>query len=84
MAGKATITSGLLLRRSEALKSLRHYLRHKAKDVTPSITWRIERGVERTRDGRAVLKAALLGKLLRDGMERIIMGFSKHIDTIFN
>ena len=27
---------------------------------------------------------AMLGKLLRDGMERIIMGFSERIDTILN
>ena len=27
---------------------------------------------------------AMMGKLLRDGMEHIIMGFSKRIDTILN
>ena len=26
---------------------------------------------------------ATLGKLLRDGVERIIMGFTEHIDIIF-
>ena len=88
MAGKATITSGSLLRRSAVLKSLRHYLRAQSQGhhTVDSLEERgVERGfLERTREGRAVLKTALLGKLLRDGMERIIMGFSKHIDTILN
>ena len=35
---KATLTSVLLLGRSEVLGSLRHYL-HKPKDITPSIAW---------------------------------------------
>ena len=68
---KATITSGSLLRRSEALKSLRHNLRAQSQGhhTVDSLEERgVERGfLERTRKGRAVLKAALLGKLLRDG-----------------
>ena len=40
LAGKATITGRLRLRRSDVLRSLRQYLRHNAKDITPSIAWR--------------------------------------------
>ena len=39
LAGKATITSGFHLGRSEVLRSLRHNLRHKARDITPLIAW---------------------------------------------
>ena len=42
LVGKATLTRGLLLGRSEVLRSLRHYRRRKAKDITPSIAWRRE------------------------------------------
>ena len=55
LAGKATLTSGLLLRRFEVLKSLRHHLRaqsqghrtidrleERGKDIAPSIAWRRE------------------------------------------
>ena len=42
LAGKATLISGLLLGRSEVLRSLRHYCGHKAKDITLSISWRRE------------------------------------------
>ena len=50
-----------------------------------------ERGGEGERE-RAIINQtsigtvlnATLGKLLRDGMERIIMGFSKRINTILN
>jgi len=38
--GKAIITGGFRLERSEVLRSLRHY--HKATVVTPSIAWRKE------------------------------------------
>ena len=50
LARKATTTGGLHLGRSEMLRSLRHYLargHYKAKDITPSVAWRTERGVER-------------------------------------
>ena len=40
MAGKATLTSGLLLGRSETLRSTT--CGHKAKDITPLIAWRRE------------------------------------------
>ena len=43
LAGTAALKSGLLLGRSEVLRSLRHYLRgYKTKDITPSIAWRRE------------------------------------------
>ena len=46
LAGKATLTSGLLLGRSEVLRSLRHYLR--AQSQGHHIIDRLEeRGVER-------------------------------------
>ena len=41
-AGKATITSGLHLGRSEVLRNLRHNLRQKAKHITLLIAWRRE------------------------------------------
>ena len=48
LAGKATLTSGLLLGKSEMLRSLRHYLR--AKDITPPIAWRREAWKEEALD----------------------------------
>ena len=86
LVGKATITNSLLLRRSEVLRSLRHYLRvqnqgHHTFDRLE------ERGVERGSDRRSYLKGreraivsqtnigtvskATLGTLLIDGVERI-------------
>ena len=77
LAGKATLTSVLLLGRSEVLRSLRHYLRAQSQE---------ERGVERGSARRSSLKGreraivnqtnitvskATMGKLLRDEMERI-------------
>ena len=125
VSGKATFTSGLLLESSEVLRSLRHYCRHKVKDITPSMhggekhawikassrlspplrrpmVWRPwpcnvpaggaarrpslegrERAIVNQTNFASVSKATL-GKLLRDGVERIIMGISKLIDTVFN
>ena len=99
LAGKATLTIGLLLGRSDVLSSLRHYLR--AQSQGHHTTDRLEeRGVERGSARRASLKGregaivsqtnivtvskATLGNLLRDGVERIIMVFSERIDTILN
>ena len=86
LAGKATLTSGFLLGRSEVLRSLRHYLRalsqrHHTNDRLE------ERGVEIGSARRSSLKGrgraivnhtnigtvskAALGKLLRYGVERI-------------
>ena len=42
LAGKATPTSGLLLGRSEVLRSLRHCQRAQSQRHTPSIAWRRE------------------------------------------
>ena len=95
LAGKATLTSGLLLGRSEVLKSLKHYLR--AQSQRHHNTNRLEEcGVERGSAGQASLKGreraivnqtnvgrvskATLGKLLRDGVERIIIDFSECAD----
>ena len=95
LAGKVTITSGLLLGRYEVLRSLRHYLRVQSQGH--HTTDRLEeRGVERGSARRSSLKGreraiinqtnigtvskAALGKLLRETH----MGFSERIDTILN
>ena len=99
LAGKAALASGLLLGRSEVLKSLRHLLRARSQGHH-TIDRLEETGVERGSAGRCSLKGreraivnqtnigtvpkATLGKLLRDGVECIFMGFSEHIDTILN
>ena len=85
LAGKATPTSGLLLGRSEVLRSLRHYLRAQSQGHH-TIDHLEERGVKRGSARRPSLKGreraivsqtnigtvskTTLGKL-RDGMERI-------------
>ena len=96
LAGKATLTSGWLLGRSEVLRSLGHYLR--AKSQEHHTTDRLEeRGVERGSARRSSLKGreravfnqtnigtvskATLGKLLRDGMERIWVFPSAYIPS---
>ena len=99
LAGKATFTSGLLLGRLEVLRSLRHYLRTQSQrhHTTDRLG---ERGVERGNARRSFLKGreraivsqtntgpfskATLGKVLRDGVERIIMDFFGRMDTILN
>ena len=86
LVGKATLTSGLLLGRSEVLRSLRHYLREQSQGHH-TIDRLEERGVERGSARQSALKGrerdivnqtntatvskATLGKLLRDGVERI-------------
>ena len=96
LAGKATLTSGLLLGRSEVLRSVRHDLRAQSQGHH-TIDRLEERGVERGSAGRSFLKGreraivnqtnvgivskATLWKLLEDGVERIIMAFSERIDT---
>ena len=85
-AGKATLPSGLLLGRSEVLRNLRHCLRAQSQGQH-TIDRLQERGVERGSARRSSLKGregaivnqtnietvskATLGKLLRDGVERI-------------
>ena len=86
LAGKGTITSGLRLRRSDVLSSLRHCLRAQSQGHH-TIDHLEERGMERGSARRPSLKGrkraivnqtntgsvskATLGKLLRDGLERI-------------
>ena len=60
LAGKATLTSGLLLGRSEVLRSLRHYLRALSQGHH-TIDYLEERGVER---GSAKLLASVYDILL--------------------
>ncbi len=62
LAGKATLTSGLLLGRSEVLRSLRHYLRAQSQGHH-TIDRLEERGVERGSARRSSLK----------GRERVIV-----------
>ena len=86
LAGNATITNGLLLGRSDVLRSLRHYLQAQSQGHH-TINRLEERGVERGSARRSSLKEreraiashmnirtvskAMLGKPLRDGVERI-------------
>ena len=91
LVGTATLTSDLLLRGSEMLRSLRYYLRTQS-PRHHTIDRLEEKGVERGSARQSSLKGperaiinqmnigiiskATLGKLLRDGVERI--------DTILN
>ena len=86
LADKATLTSGLLLGRSEVLRSLRHYLWAQSQGHH-TIDLLEEGGMKRGSARRSFLKGreraivsqtnigtvskATLGKLLRDGVERI-------------
>ena len=86
VAGKATLTSGLLLGRSEVLRTLRHYLWAQSQGHHPADHME-EKSVERGSARRSFMKGreraivnqtnigtvsmATLGKLLRDGVERI-------------
>ena len=86
LEGKATLTGGLLHRRSEVLRSLRHYLRAKCQGHH-TIDHLEERGDERGSARRSSLKGqerafvnqmnigtvskAMLVKLLREGVECI-------------
>ena len=99
LAGKATLTSGLLLGRSEVLRSLRHYLRAQSQGHH-TIDLLEERDVERGSARRSSLKGreraivsktnigtiskATLGKLLRERWGGAHIGFSERIDTILN
>ena len=80
-AGTATLTCGLLLRKSEVLRSLRHNLQAQSQGHH-TIDRLEERGVERKSARRPSLKRreraivnqtdiATLGKLLRNRMERV-------------
>ena len=86
LASKASLTSGLLLGRSEVVRSLRHYLRAQCRGYH-TVDRLEERGVESGSARLSSLKGreraivsqtnigtvskATLGKCLRDGLERI-------------
>ena len=91
LAGKATLSSGLLRGRSQVLKSLRHYLR--AQSQGHHTVYRMEgTGIHIGSDIRSFLKGreraivnetsvgtvlkATLGKRERDGMERKLVFLS--------
>ena len=96
LAGKVNLTIGLLLGRSEVLRSLRHYMRAQSQGHH-TIDHLEERGVERGSASRSSLKGreraivnqsnigtvskVTLGKPLRDGAH---MGFIERIDTTLN
>ena len=67
LASKATNTCSLHLGTLEVLRSLRHYLWHKAKDITQPIIWR-RKGMERQRARQSSL----------EGQERAIIN---HVNT---
>ena len=87
LASKATPTRGLLLGRCEVFRSLRHYLRAQSQAHSHTIDRLEERSVDRGSARRSSLKGrqmaivrrtntgtvsqATLGKLLRDGVERM-------------
>ena len=94
MKGKATITSGLLLRRSEVLRSLRHYLRAQNQGHHTADRMREEalddlKFIERTRKGHREsdeLWNRFKGNAGETSERRggAHMGFSERIDTILN
>ena len=89
LAGKATLTSGELLGRSEVLKSLRNYLRAQSQGHYPidrleerqSSSKGRERAIVNQTNIRTISKATF-GKTERRGGAH--MGFSERIDTILN
>ena len=98
LVGKATLTSGLLLGRSEVLRSLRHYLRAQSQGHH-TIDRLEERSVERGSARRSSLKRTRKGHRqsnehwnrfkgnVGETSERrggAYMGFSERIDTILN
>ena len=98
LAGKATLTSGLLLGRSEVLRSLRHYLRAQSQDHH-TVDRLEEGGVKRGSGRRSSFKRIREGHRQSDehrncfkgddgeASERRFgahMGFSETIDTVFN
>ena len=89
LAGKATLTSGLLLGRIEVLRSLRHYLRAQSQGHH-TIDRLEERGTEKGSARRSSLKGRTLDRFKGNAggtSERrggAHMGFSERIDTILN
>ena len=98
LEGKATLTSGLRLQRSEVLRSLSHYLQAESQGHH-TIDRLEERGVERERARRSsskgrervivnqtnigIVSKATLGTLLSNGVW-VACGFFKRIDTVLN
>ena len=98
LAGKAALTSGLVLGSSEVLRSSKHYLR--AKDITSSIAWRreawkeetLEIFLERTREGQRQSNKhwncfkANVGEtsVKMGGVHVLLLLFFEGIDTILN
>ena len=97
LAGKATLTTGLLLGRSEVLRSLRDHLRAQSQDQE-DIDRQEERGVERGSARLSSLKGREghrqsdeLWNRFKGNVEKTSerrggahMGFSEDIDTILN
>ena len=91
LAGKATLTNGLFLGRSEVLRSLKHYLRAQSQGHH-TIDGLDERGVERgslrrpsSKEQRESLEP-FQGDVGKTYERRCgaLMGFSECIDTIVN
>ena len=99
LAGKAAFSNGLLLRRSEVLRSLRHYLWAQSQGHH-TIDHLEERGMERgsaqwsspkvreraifSQTNVGTVSKATLGKLMRDGVEHIWAFLSAYIYTTLN
>ena len=99
VVGKATLANGLLLGKSQALRSLKHYMQAQSQGHHP-IDHLQERGVERESDWWSFLNGwerAIVNQIhehlnrskgkVGETSERpdgVHTGFSKHIDTILN
>ena len=93
---KSPTTSGLLVGRSEVLRSLIHYLRaqsqgHHTIDRVERTAWKEEELDDRpweraivNKKNIGIVSKSTLRKNLPDGVERIIMSFSGRIDTMLN
>jgi len=85
-AVKATLTNGLLLGRSEMLRSLKHYMRAQIQGQH-SIDHLEEKGVERGSATRSSLKSdwnCFKGNETAERQGGAHMGFSERIDTILD
>ena len=94
LAGKAAFTRGLLLGRSEVLRSLRHYLRTQSRGhhtIDRLEEREVERGSARRHSlkgrERAIVSQTNIRTVSKATLERrdaAHMGFSKLVDTILN
>ena len=86
LAGKATLTSGLLLGRSEVLRSLRHYLQEQSQGHH-TIDRLEKRGVERggarrssvNRRERAIVSQTNIGTVSKATLEKRLRNGVEHI-----